>query len=659
MSGEPGEAAIAGRVLVVDDQPENLMLVEEVLTEQGFEVRLAADGVAALEEVEKEAPDCIVLDVMMPRLDGFGVCHKLKSHRDTHFIPICMLTALTSVEDKVRAFELGADDFLNKPVDIHELLVRVRSLIKIRRLRDELDTSENIIVSMVQALESKDPHSAGHSQRVAVLAAGLSTRLGISGEHLELITKGAVLHDLGKIGLPDHLLRGELLLSAEETVEYRQHAALGERILAPFLSFAGVRAVVRHHHERLDGSGYPDRLSGEEVDLATEIVALANYADLVHSSLPMAEAEAALELAARRGEFRRETVAALLDRRATGRFAEPSPRSWQDLLPLPGAVRPGKILLGDDVTANREFLRDVLTREGHTVTTVATAAEVLNGIEESMPDLVMVDVHGQGGDGFELCTAIKARPQTEFLPVILATADRTLLSRHGSAKALADDFLLLPVNRLELVARVKSLLRLRLFFRDLEEHQSVILSLASALEAKDPYTRGHSERVGVLAAQLARALGLPETECHLLMIAGQLHDIGKIGMPERVLNKEGKLDQAELRIVMEHPGLGERICQPLRTMRNVLSLIRHHHERLDGSGYPDGLKGDEISLGARILSAADAFDALTSARSYRQSFTPEDAISVLGQESRAGRWDPRVFATLAAHVRQGVGSPIP
>jgi putative two-component system response regulator len=649
-------AVSPGIVLAVDDQPENLMLLDEVLGGEGLTVRLAADGAAALKEVARQHPDCIVLDVMMPGVDGFAVLRELKGRRDTSYIPIVMLTALTSVEDKVQAYELGADDFLNKPVNIHELIARVGSLIRIKRLRDELDTSESIIVSMVQALESKDPRSAGHSQRVAVTAADIARRLGLGGELLELVTKGGLLHDIGRIGLSERLLRPQAELDGAERIEFQQHAVLGERILAPFLSFARVRTVVRQHHERFDGSGYPDGLAGDDLEVTSEIVALANHADVLAMSLPSEAVVEELRRLAGRRTFRPELVDALLSSPDTPALTGGAPPPWQELLPLPGTVRPGRVLLGDDIKTNRDFLTDTLTSDGHSVTTVSTANELLRAVEEQKPDLVFVDVRLPGGDGFALCSSIKSRPETEFLPVILATSQRDLTSRYSGAGPHADDFLLLPINRLELLARVKSLLRLRMFFKDLEDQVSVILSLASALEAKDPYTHGHSERVGVLAAQLGRMLGMTEPECHLLLVAGQLHDIGKIGMPERVLNKEGRLDDAELRVVRQHSELGELICRPLRTMRSVLTLIRHHHERFDGTGYPDRLSGESIPIGARILSLADAYDALTSARSYRQSYPSTDAIELLARETAEGRWDPSVFASLEMLVRRGLGS---
>jgi cyclic di-GMP phosphodiesterase len=641
-----------GLVLAVDDQPENLELVAEILSEEGYRIQLAADGESALAAVAAEAPDCVVLDVMMPRMDGFEVCRRLKGSRSTRFIPVVMLTALSAVDDKVHAFDAGADDFLNKPVHAHELRARVRSLVRIKRLRDELDTSEDIIVSMIQALERKDPKNAGHSQRVAARAMQLARRLGLPGSEVETVGRGAVLHDLGKIGVSERLLGRDDLLGGE-LAEYQRHPVLGEQILQPLRSFADVRALIRHHHERLDGRGYPDRIGGGELDLQTQVVALANLYDHVRTHHGSGDdAGALLREAVRRGELQRDLVEEVLalDGDDGHGAAVVGVREWMERLPAKEVSRTGRILVVDDTEANREVLLDVLGGDGHEVIVASTGAAAMRALADDKPDLVLLDVMLPDVNGFDLCRQMKARPETEYLPVILVTAHYELRDRTLSARAGADDFLTYPIHRLELTSRVRSLLRLRLYFQDLEEYQSVILSLASALEAKDPYTHGHSERVGFLASRIGVRLGLPEEECETLLVAGLLHDIGKIGVPESLLNKPGSLSEAELLAVMAHPVLGEEICRPLRSARQALPMIRHHHERYDGSGYPDRLTGEAIPVGARIMGVADAFDALTSSRSYRDSLTSPEAMHVLEQETRIGRWDPRVMAALRGVV---------
>jgi putative two-component system response regulator len=635
------------KVLAVDDQPDNLLLLEDILIDEGFQVLLAGDGRSALELVERERPDCVVLDIMMPDIDGFTTCQEIKSRRDSHFIPVIMLTALTSVDDKVHAFEVGADDFLNKPINVLEVTARVRSMVRIKRLRDELDSAESIILAMVEALESLSPVAAGHSRRVAVTAIRLAEKLGLASERVEAIGRGAILHDLGKIGLPSACLDG----GSAATEPYRQHPLIGERILAPYLTFARVRELVRHHHERLDGSGFPDGVAGADLDVATEVVALANLADHLHRRLGREGAARELRAAARRGEFHLglvETLVAELDPAEIAAQAE----RWQELMPFPTAVGAGRIVVGYGSAATREALQRILRGEGHEVTGLASGDDVLRTVGEVQPDLLLLDFDLPGISGPDLSRRLKERDETEFLPVILVTSSSDTATREEGTLAGADDFLFLPVNRMELIARVKSLLRLRLFFKDLEDHQSVILSLAAALDAKDQDSRGHSERIGVLAAKLGRSLGLDEPACAALRTAGQVHDIGKVGLPDRLLRTHGALVPADQALVETHPLASERICRPLRSMRPILPFLRHHHERFDGSGYPDRLRGEAIPFGARILGLADAYDLLTSARSHRSSLAPQEAIAVLEEEAARGQWDPAVLAALAGLVRR-------
>jgi putative two-component system response regulator len=650
---EPG-----GRLLIVDDQEQNLELLDEVLTAAGYHVVRAADGEAALAEVEQRPPDCIVLDIMMPRMDGYEVCSRLKTDTKTRFIPIVMLTALSEVADKVRGLEVGADDFLNKPVRREELLARIRSLMKIKRLREELETSENIIFAMVRALESKDPRSAGHSERVAAAAMAVAVSLRLPQPQFEACGKGGLLHDIGKLGVSEDVLEAPRPFSHDQEAQYREHPILGERILAPLVSIARSLEVVRHHHERLDGSGFPDAISGSAFSAPAEIVAIANlYDDLLHvDALPAAQAAEALRDAAAKGRFHAEFVQAFLGAgvAALGKGNRSLSDPWNDLAPMPD-VSNGRILVCDDTVHNREMLQEILTHAGFQVSCVDSGEAILPALAEEKPDLVLLDIRMPGLDGFEVCEWIKRNPETEFLPVVLVTALAEMRDRVRSTQAGADDYLTLPVNRLELVARVRSLLRLRMYYRDLEDHQSVLLSLASVIEAKDPYTRGHSARVGELSARLAREVGLPPEVCEDMKIAGLLHDIGKVGVPERLINKPGHLTEEEFMTIMTHPVSGETICRRLRTVSSVLPLIRLHHERYDGKGYPDHLKGEEIPIGARVLALADAFDALTSNRSYRRRLPPDEALAILARETVEGHWDPAIYAALAAMIRKDGG----
>ena len=652
----PG-AATKGRVLAVDDQEENLELLDELLGTEGYEVLLARDGVEALSTVEENDVDCVVLDVMMPRLDGFEVCRRLRGDPRSQLLPVVILTALSSVQDKVQGLDAGADDFLNKPLRREELLARVRSLVRIKRLRDELDTSESVVFTMVQALESKDPQDAGHSERVAAASMAVARRLGLPPREREAVAKGAMLHDIGKLGVPDDVLRAPRPRPAEAEALYRQHPELGERILLPLRSLVVARDVVRHHHERLDGSGYPDGLYGPEIAVPAQIVMVANYYDdlLRCDGLGHKDAGERLRAAAAEGLFARDVVEPFLESGAMViASGDWEADAWSELVPLAELSRGGTVLVGDDTPANREMFADVLGEAGFQVVTVADGTSVLSAISEGGIDLAIVDLRMPGLDGFTVCERLKKDPETEFLPVVLVTAYGEATDRARGIEVGADDFFSLPLNRLELTARVRSLMRLRMYSRDLEDHHDVVLSLASVLEAKDPYTRGHSARVGDLASRLGREIGLPDRECELLRLAGLLHDIGKVGIPGWIINKPGRLSHDEFLTVMSHPGTGESLCRPLKTIQAILPYIRHHHERFDGRGYPDGLTGDAIPVGARVLALADAFEALTADRSYRKRMTSEEALGLLARETAEGHWDPQYLPALERMVKDGV-----
>lgn len=645
MTAEQPWLEAGGRVLVVDDHRANLELLDEILSSAGYSVETCLDGESALQAIARQPPDTIVLDVMMPRLDGFEVCQRLKAAPATRFIPVVMLTALSEVAARVRGLEVGADDFLSKPVQRDELLIRVRALVRVRRLREELDSAESLILTLVHALEQRAPGEAGHSERVAVLALASAAALGLPAREREDIARGARLHDLGKLLLPD---------DAHGAADAgHRHAELGERMLRPLRSVTGCLDIVRHHHERRDGSGCPDGLRGDALRPAVELVALANaYDDLCHDAgLTPAQAAAALRAQAQAGAFRGDLVETLLSAGVTA-LAGP-PETWRELVPAPEARRSGRVLICDDTPANLELLQHQLEQDGHEVVALAEPEAVLPAIFERDPDLVILDVRMPGLDGFTLCDWIKSNPETQLLPVILVTARTEQHDRVRRSQVGADDILALPLNRPEFLARVRSLLRLRDYVRDLEDHRSVLLSLAGVLEAKDPYAHGHAARLGDLAAQLGQRVGLSELECERLRVAALLHDLGMLAVPEDVLSKPGRLEEREHALVRTHAVRGEQLCATLRSVRPLLPLIRHHHERFDGSGYPDGLAGQAIPIGARVLGLADAFDALTSERAYRRRLSAEEALGLLGEETRKGRWDPLVYDALATMLHAG------
>jgi len=624
-------------VLAVDDNDQNLQLLEEYLSTWGYDVVLAHDGREALDLYPKINPAVIVLDVMMPVMDGYEACSCIKGEAIGRTIPILMLTALTGTEDKIKALECGADDFLNKPINKDELRTRIRSLVRIHSLRRELDSSENIIVTLTNALSNKDPRSGGHVQRVAEYASRLCDKLGMSREEKEIIVKGAMLHDVGMIGVPDALLLKQALTDAERAV-VAEHTRIGASILDPMKTFRPFVPIVRWHHERIDGRGYPDGLAGDAIPLEAQVVGIANrYDEIRHDDdLPATDALDHLRAEARDGAFDSELMsffAAALDEET------PAPATSRHMRPK--MAPPARVLCVDDNPVNRDLVAASLADAGFQVSFAEDGTEAVRIIDNDAIDVVLLDLLMPVQDGEETLRLLRADPRHEFLPVIVLTAHRGGTMRQEAIVAGADDFIAYPLNRLELITRIRSLLRIKDYHADLEQTHSVICALALALEAKDQYTRGHSQRVGDLARTFTLHLGMGDAAGDRVRIAGLLHDIGKIAVPESLLNKQGPLTREEFLRVIDHPVIGEEMVRPLNTLAAILRMIRHHHERYDGRGYPDGLRGEAIPYEVRLLSIVDAYDALTSHRSYRPApLSHAAALETLRREAAGGKWDP-------------------
>ncbi|MEA2236785.1 MAG: cyclic di-GMP phosphodiesterase [Thermoanaerobaculia bacterium] len=639
-------------VLAVDDNEQNLQLLEEYLSTWGYDVVMARDGREALQLFPRIDPSVIVLDVMMPVMDGYEACGFIKDQPGGRTLPILMLTALTGTEDKIKALECGADDFLNKPINKDELRTRIRSLIRIRNLRRELDSSENIILTLTNALGNKDPRSGGHLERVANYAARLGDKLGMSPEERETLIKGAMLHDVGMIGVPDALV-GKRDLTAEERATVAAHTRIGASILDPMTTFRPFVPMVRWHHERKDGRGYPDGLAGDAIPLEAQIVALANrYDEIQHDDdEPKDAALARLREEAAGGAFDVELTAlfgAALD------DATPTPVTTRHM--RPNKPPQARVLCVDDNPINQELVAASLNDAGFHVSFAADGAQAVEIIDNEGIDVVLLDLLMPVQDGTETLRLLRADPRHEFLPVIVLTAQRGGTMRRDAIMAGADDFIAYPLNRLELITRIRSLLRIKNYHSDLEQTHSVICALALALEAKDQYTRGHSQRVGDLARAFAMHLNLGDETADRVRIAGLLHDIGKIAVPESLLNKQGPLTREEFLRVIGHPVIGEEMVRPLNTLASVLRMIRHHHERYDGRGYPDGLRGEGIPYEVRLLSIVDAYDALTSHRSYRPApLSHNAALETLSREAAGGKWDPVMVGQFAAML--GANAP--
>jgi putative two-component system response regulator len=268
--------------------------------------------------------------------------------------------------------------------------------------------------------------------------------------------------------------------------------------------------------------------------------------------------------------------------------------------------------------------------------TASDGEEALAMVAAEHPDLVLMDVLMPKLSGYDVCERIKRNPATRLTPVVLITALHERQHKIQGIDAGADDFLTKPVNPHELRARARSLVRLKRYTDDLDSAESVIMSLALVIEARDAYTDGHCQRLAAYATALGKALQLGEDDLAALFRGGYLHDIGKVGIPDALLLKPGRLSDGEYLRIKDHPLIGDRLCGELRSLRQVRPIVRHHHERLDGSGYPDGLKGDAIPLLAQIMGIVDVYDAITTTRPYKAAGTADRAYAELMQEVARG-----------------------
>jgi putative two-component system response regulator len=296
----------------------------------------------------------------------------------------------------------------------------------------------------------------------------------------------------------------------------------------------------------------------------------------------------------------------------------------------------GTVLVVDDYESNRRGLGQLLEHDGYSVLTASNGRDALEIVARERPDLILLDVLMPGISGLEVCAQLKRNADTRLTPVVLISGAQERQTRLAGLDAGADDFLNKPVDAEELRTRVRSLMRLKGLTDDLESAESLFLTLGRIIEARDPCTEGHCDRLTDYATALGRELRLDQTDLDALYRGAFLHDIGKIAIPDRVLLKKGKLTRKEYDLMKLHPAIGDDLCRTVRSLDAVRPIVRHHHERLDGRGYPDGLAGDGIPLLAQIVSIVDVFDALTTERPYRKALPTATAYQMMRDDARGG-----------------------
>ena len=301
-------------------------------------------------------------------------------------------------------------------------------------------------------------------------------------------------------------------------------------------------------------------------------------------------------------------------------------------------TRRSRVLVADDTESIQALFRKLLVADGHDVVQASDGAAALDAVQEHHPDVIILDVGMPKIDGFEVCRRLKSDPATRLTPVVLVTGLSELADRIKGIEAGADEFLSKPVHPHELRARVTSLSRMKHLIDALDSAESAFMALALTIEARDPTTNGHCERLARRAVLLGRTLGVSDEDLAALHRGGYLHDVGKVGIPDAVLLKPGPLTAEEFTLMKRHPEIGDALCAPLQSLRRVRPIVKYHHERLDGSGYPDGLRGDQVPQLAQIVAIVDVYDALTSRRPYRPALAADTAARYLLQEVEAERF---------------------
>ncbi len=274
------------RILVVEDNPNSMALMRDLLSSRGYEVVAAPDAAHAETEILNRIPDLVLSDVMMPGKSGYELCREVKENPATRLVPVVLITGLSEREDRVRGIEAGADDFLSKPIFPEELFARVKSLLKLKEYTDELETAESVLCTLGLSVESRDPYTEGHCERLAANASELGRHVELQEEEIIALRRGGYLHDLGKIAVPDEILKKGANLTPEEWAIMKLHPVTGENICRPLKSLRLVLPIIRSHHEHVDGSGYPDRLEGHDIPLLARILQVVDVYDALRTARP-------------------------------------------------------------------------------------------------------------------------------------------------------------------------------------------------------------------------------------------------------------------------------------------------------------------------------------------------------------------------------------
>jgi len=646
------------RVLVVDDDLTVGRVVRLNLVAEGYEVQLATSGQEALRLVTEEPPDCILLDVMMPEMDGLEVCRRLKSNDRTVHIPVIMLTAKAEVDDKLAAFKLGADDYISKPFDVYELSARLRAVMSrasyariasdnARLLQDararqrEAETLQRLAIQVASLRDLEQVLQFVAAAARDLLRADASILRQWSGGHLQLRaqsperlpTPPAEEHDLAEKTARRQGIRAAITVNGP--IELPTDECHRTQVLAlcvpvagsePFGALsvwsAGPRIFSQRDCELLDALATQAAIAIENfilqekthrLSVTDPLTGVANHREL------LSRLDAALEVA----QHQQQPLSLLMVdidnfKEINDSYGHPM---GDEVLrsvatTLMQSSRPGDLVArygGDEfviVLGGTSADRAAATAER---LAAAVAGTTIPGSFDRIKPSVSIGIAAYPEDARTRRSLIQAADQAMYFA---KHEDRQRICRiDNSIQTYERD----PAKLHALLERA---------------NLATIEALAAAIEARDPYTHGHTERCGEYAVAIAAELGLASSQWPALRLAALLHDVGKIGISDAILKKPERLTEAEYRIIKEHSQIGFDMLKEVPFLKDELPIILHHHERVDGTGYPGGLQGEDIPIGARVLLVADALDAMTSDRTYRKALPLEEAVRRL--EAGAG-----------------------
>lgn len=614
-------------VLLVEDDQKELRRLSLHLQEVGARIITANNIQSAIRAFEEQRVDLAVLDLLLPDGVGFSLIEHIQ-RTVRHFlvpIPVLVVSGMAAVQDRVKALELGADDFIVKGFDALEFRARVQRLLRKKQKLDQLSLDYDKLVTQAVTDSLTGLRTHGFLKDTLQNQVECGRRYGWPLSVLFLdIDHFKAINDQHGHGTGDEVLRmiggtiRRTIRGADVAVRYG-----GEEFV-----------VVLPHTDRQEAESLAERLrcaiaerggirlsSGGKVN-ATVSVGVATFPkDASDSTTLLQYADKAMFMAKRAGRNR------VVGYQVSELTAHDQPQ----------------VLIADDDPRNLRLLEAYLGSAGYRTIRAMDGQEAIAVARHERPDLIVLDGMMPRVSGFEACRQIKEDHDLRLIPVLLVTALGGREDRLRGIESGADEFLTKPVDKVALLSRMRALLRTKRTTDLLEDAEIVIFALARAVESRDPSTGGHVERVSRYAAMLGRAAGLAESQIEGLRRAGVVHDIGKIVIPDNVLLKPGKLTAEERKLIQSHVEVGYELLRPMRTFTESLPAVRFHHERLDGSGYPLGLRNEQVPVTAQILAIVDVFDALTTDRPYRVAMTHPEAFCELRKEASRGMHDAKLI----------------